>query len=284
MLRCSSCQAVERQCTQCDTVFVGKDLRCWQCRKVERGCWGCSETFIGATNYCDFCRASERECRDCGVPFFGKRGRCNRCQNEDRECAGCGHEFRSAGNRLCTTCRSKDRECPECHRVFWGTRSRCPCCEASDRVCVDCQNTFWGRSRRCGPCKWQRVPVEIRTNRSRAYYNARRARVLGSVVEDSVTEADYAEIRAQGVCVYCDRPTKSGDVDHIRPLSRGGLHEVANLVLACSHCNRSKNNCLLTRWRPDRVQHACRASAKVRAEYERQVIESTGSSRARWGL
>ncbi|MFJ2130620.1 HNH endonuclease [Streptomyces sp. NPDC087845] len=68
----------------------------------------------------------------------------------------------------------------------------------------------------------------------------------------------------------CDRTTTAGDVDHIRPLSRGGLHEVANLVLACIHCihcihcNRSKNNCLLTRWRPDEccVPAACRRRSR----------------------
>ncbi|MFB7663972.1 HNH endonuclease [Kitasatospora sp. NPDC056138] len=277
MLKCSTCQAVERQCADCGHSFTGKDLKCWQCRKIERDCWGCGETFTGATNYCDTCRNSERMCTGCGVAFTGKRSRCNRCQNEDRECAGCGREFRSAGNRLCSGCRAKDRECPDCGRIFWGNRTICPGCEATDRVCVECSSPFWGRDRRCGPCKWHSVPPEIRTNRSRAYYNARRARILGTEARDRVTEAEYSEIRAGGQCVYCDRPAADGDVDHIRPLTRGGRHEVANLVLACINCNRSKNNSLLVRWRPDRVEHGCRVSAKVRAEYERQVAEGQES-------
>ncbi|MGW0371806.1 HNH endonuclease [Streptomyces coeruleorubidus] len=274
MLKCSTCQAIERECTDCRDIFIGKDLKCWQCRKIERDCWGCGETFVGATNYCDVCRDSDRNCTDCGVAFTGKRSRCNRCQIEDRECDGCGRGFRSAGNRRCSACRAKDRACPECNRIFRATRSICPGCEATDKVCVDCHSPFWGRDRRCGPCNWQRTPAEIRTNRSRAYYQARRARLHGTDSSDRVTEAEYASIRADGQCVYCGRLTTDGDVDHIRPLTLGGRHEVTNLVLACIHCNRSKNNSLLIRWRPDRVEHACRISEKVRAEYERQLVES----------
>ncbi|MFI6606888.1 HNH endonuclease [Streptomyces sp. NPDC050507] len=278
MLKCSTCQAIERECANCRDTFIGKDLKCWQCRKTERGCWGCGETFVGATNYCGTCRDSDRNCTECGVAFTGKRSRCSRCQNEDRECDGCGREFRSTGNRQCSACRAKDRACPECNRIFHSNRSICPGCEATDRVCVDCRSPFWGRDRRCGPCKWQRIPAEIRTNRSRAYQQARRARLLGTPSADRVTEADYAAIRAGGQCVYCGRLTTDGDVDHIHPLTLDGRHETANLVLACIRCNRSKNNSLLTRWRPDRVEHACRISEKVRATYERQLAQAAADT------
>ncbi|MGW2426754.1 HNH endonuclease [Streptomyces sp. NPDC001709] len=92
-----------------------------------------------------------------------------------------------------------------------------------------------------------------------------------------MTEEEYAAIRAEGECVYCGRQATDGDVDHIRPLTLGGRHEAANLVLACIHCNRSKNNSLLIRWRPDRVERACQVSEKVRAEYERQLAEAAAA-------
>ncbi|WP_189827982.1 HNH endonuclease [Streptomyces finlayi] len=191
-----------------------------------------------------------------------------------RECQGCGNPFPTVHNWFCSACRSRDRECPECNRVFSGTRTRCPGCEATERDCADCGTHFFSRDRCCGPCKWKQVPPEIRTNQSRAYSNARRARLLAAEGKDKVTAAEYAAIRAAQECVYCGRPAAhQGDVDHIRPLTRGGRHEVSNLVLSCIHCNRSKHNSLLIRWRPDRVQRACRVSRKVAAEYARQMAE-----------
>lgn len=38
------------------------------------------------------------------------------------------------------------------------------------------------------------------------------------------------------------------DVDHIRPLSRGGSNWPDNLACACASCNRSKNDKTLDEW------------------------------------
>lgn len=52
-------------------------------------------------------------------------------------------------------------------------------------------------------------------------------------------------------CYYCTR-TFEGDgrrgrtLDHLIPLSRGGTHEMSNLVLACSKCNGVKGD--MTWW------------------------------------
>ena len=54
-------------------------------------------------------------------------------------------------------------------------------------------------------------------------------------------------------CHYCDEPGLVRwfgpnvrfvglEVDHVVPISRGGAHDVSNMVLACSLCNRSKGN------------------------------------------
>ncbi len=45
------------------------------------------------------------------------------------------------------------------------------------------------------------------------------------------------------ICGICKEPiTENFEIDHIIPLSRGGLHEVLNLQLAHPHCNRVKHN------------------------------------------
>lgn len=48
-------------------------------------------------------------------------------------------------------------------------------------------------------------------------------------------------------CDYCGGPGET--LDHIVPLSRGGLHIPANLAPACLSCNSSKSNRLLHEWR-----------------------------------
>jgi 5-methylcytosine-specific restriction endonuclease McrA len=47
------------------------------------------------------------------------------------------------------------------------------------------------------------------------------------------------------LCTYCDTPfgeTVALEMDHVRPLAKGGAHDGLNLVPACSTCNRSKGD------------------------------------------
>jgi 5-methylcytosine-specific restriction endonuclease McrA len=46
--------------------------------------------------------------------------------------------------------------------------------------------------------------------------------------------------RFHGICVYCGKPGNS--IDHVMPLSKGGKHEISNLVIACLPCNIRKSN------------------------------------------
>lgn len=48
-------------------------------------------------------------------------------------------------------------------------------------------------------------------------------------------------------CAYCLK-RKRLEQDHVHPLSRGGLHNVGNVVPACVGCNRSKGTKLLSEW------------------------------------
>lgn len=47
--------------------------------------------------------------------------------------------------------------------------------------------------------------------------------------------------KSNGYCYYCGRPlTKSWEIDHKRPLSKGGSNKTPNLVASCHKCNRLK--------------------------------------------
>ncbi len=85
--------------------------------------------------------------------------------------------------------------------------------------------------------------------------NLRRARLRDSC-SPGVTPEQWASICAanagpdgETLCVYCK---KSGaiTIDHVIPICRGGRDEPGNVVPACKRCNSSKNDRLLSEWRP----------------------------------
>ncbi len=51
-------------------------------------------------------------------------------------------------------------------------------------------------------------------------------------------------------CQYCQKPISGEDrtLDHIQPLSRGGLHSVENFAAACRSCNSRKNSMPPEEW------------------------------------
>ncbi len=53
-------------------------------------------------------------------------------------------------------------------------------------------------------------------------------------------------LRDGGVCQYCGQEYRFEDltVDHVVPLSRGGLDAWSNVLAACKDCNRKKGNML----------------------------------------
>jgi hypothetical protein len=63
-----------------------------------------------------------------------------------------------------------------------------------------------------------------------------------SVVSEPIRAAIVA--RARDLCEYCRLPQRGQvarfPVDHVLPRSSGGLTELANLALACPHCNGLK--------------------------------------------
>lgn len=70
----------------------------------------------------------------------------------------------------------------------------------------------------------------------------RRARELGAFMED-VDRLDLWLVH-QGLCGICNEPVEfdTAEVDHIIPLSRGGLHSYDNCQPAHVTCNRRKAN------------------------------------------
>lgn len=76
--------------------------------------------------------------------------------------------------------------------------------------------------------------------------NRRRARLRKARIGDEKAILGFYKYVRSGArlrCFYCKKVVRKADrhVDHIIPLSRGGMHCVSNLCCACSNCNLRKN-------------------------------------------
>ena len=159
-----------------------------------------------------------------------------------------------------------------CGQVFKGTSRRCHACEAIERDCAGCGRRFRGLARYCQACWRSALPPGEWEARARSYGNSRRARKEAAEVAGPVPPEVYAAIRTSGPCVYCG--AEAATIDHVRPLTRGGAEAEFNLVPACVSCNCSKNDSLLTSWRPGRVAYGVAHSRKVEHEYLRLLASA----------
>lgn len=80
--------------------------------------------------------------------------------------------------------------------------------------------------------RWkQNNPVQVRLN-----HHKRRAQTTNKVVKEEITNW------LSKICGICSEYIETSfHIDHILPLSRGGLHEASNLQLAHPVCNLKKN-------------------------------------------
>lgn len=96
--------------------------------------------------------------------------------------------------------------------------------------------------------------------------NVRRARKAQASVCGPLPARVYASVLSSGPCVYC--AALATEVDHVKPLSRGGIEHAMNLVPACKSCNSGKKDRLLDEWDQVRVTRAVKVSRAVRDEWD----------------
>lgn len=266
----------DRICSNCNCSFRGRHSLCNSCRSVDRTCDGCGKQFKSTERYCNACKSVERECRQCGKTYRGFRSLCSVCRNgkyaqKQRACINCGKIFRGF-SRKCITCWEIERVCVTCSKVFIGHKNECPACEYKERItfkiCIDCRNSGNFLGPLCQPCYRSRLTPEQKTAKDRRQSNARRARKHAAEITGPVALNIYIEIINSGPCVYCG--SEAMTVDHIWPLSRGGIEHEDNLVPACNKCNAQKHAKFLTEWDTAKVNHAVLRSTKVTAVLKMQ--------------
>lgn len=95
--------------------------------------------------------------------------------------------------------------------------------------------------------QWHRLNPDKRA----ASYHKRRAVIK---TEGSLTGQELRVIRLRDTtCFYCRGPLNNngrGHIEHLTPLSRGGLHVASNVVIACVACNLKKGTKTAEEFRP----------------------------------
>lgn len=111
--------------------------------------------------------------------------------------------------------------------------------------------------------RWKKENPEKRRELERRYYeknkeqmaerfvvlNERRRARVKNATGNGVTRAQWRALQGEygGRCAYCARLTKL-TMDHVDPLSKGGAHDLSNIVPACKSCNSGKGPKTLLQW------------------------------------
>jgi 5-methylcytosine-specific restriction endonuclease McrA len=87
--------------------------------------------------------------------------------------------------------------------------------------------------------EWAAKNPERRRSIAQSYKHRRRAQEQAGI---SGPELNAWKKAARKVCYWCGKKCAKGYcVDHYEPLSKGGKHEISNLVIACRPCNARKS-------------------------------------------
>ena len=137
--------------------------------------------------------------------------------------------------RECLECRQlqKLEEFSPSERGEDGLSAYCrPCATARQRP-HQAKQTAYVRQWRQGNPLWLMA--------HRMQQVTRRARLAGADT-GLVTMDVLRQVYEVEQCTYCGEvtPTDKRTVDHVIPISRGGLHHPGNLVMACGSCNSRK--------------------------------------------
>jgi len=132
----------------------------------------------------------------------------------------------------------QDKLCPKCKKIkprskFWKDRRRA---DGLQSYCISCQKNryktedyrSWQRDRTLSPVHKQALNAARFANKRAKEYGINRKISVHAVL--AVWERDKA-------CLKCGGGL---GLDHVVPLSRGGLNILENLQTLCSKCNSSK--------------------------------------------
>ncbi|QOP66662.1 HNH endonuclease [Gordonia phage GrootJr] len=134
--------------------------------------------------------------------------------------------------------------CPGCHKEFQTTPGRdARCCSKK------CRSRVWSwenpEAAAAKVREWEKANPDAHRIRQGERSDRRRRSVTGTV---STRDWLRALRRAEGRCWYCGERAPL-TIEHVIPLSRGGMHTIGNVVPACPSCNYQKQHRTVMEWR-----------------------------------
>ena len=179
------------------------------------------------------------------------------------------------------------KRCKDCKSLYDQRRkANLDNTPAEGRECYDCKEykdaseftthrgSPSGLYSHCNECRSPRVRKYYENNRGKCLndFNIRRSLTLQSDCPDNIKEI---LIEVYGFkCMKPDCPKSKEDspvihLDHIIPISKGGLHMIDNLQLLCRFCNISKRDRDTIDYRPFKIESE---------QWERLKLIETGST------
>lgn len=154
------------------------------------------------------------------------------------------HALFREGKRPCGTCKKIKilKEFPVDREAKIGVGNRCTACNRKHAVAYYHKTVKPDAKRVIENARRHKVYIQSEKGRAAQQRGtaARRARKLGAFVEP-IDKALLWELEA-GICGICQLPCDASNwhMDHIIPLSKGGLHAYHNVQVAHPFCNQSK--------------------------------------------
>ena len=190
-------------------------------------------------------------CLYCGKEFYGRKKKyCSNecCYNADKDRKRIRYEWKSERADFCIVC---GQPIPDRNKLYCS---------------VDCRRGKVKKTKRCIVCG-----KEFATTRSgkltcsaecskRNYYSKKTSRTdrYKNITIDKDINVERLALRDNNICKICGKPVNWNDkreinglvlcgnnypsIDHIKPVSKGGLHSWDNVQLAHRLCNALKSN------------------------------------------
>ena len=193
-----------------------------------------------------------RNCRTCGVEqplltCFSK----NKCHSSgyDTQCKACYSAYYYANRdnireRVREYAAARPQEMKAYHAEYYLKNKERLIAQQRDYECrnreaVNERHREWSRrDREKNPEKW-RIRSSKYPEANREHSHRRRARKLATTVADLTPALLAAKLDYYGgKCWMCGED--ACEWDHVKPLSKGGSHILANLRPACRSCNAQK--------------------------------------------
>lgn len=246
------------RCPSCMKIFFGPagqkycstDCQHKSMRTAERDhvCVNCGKEFSRPERNRDSCQFCSREC---AFEYQGRDARHKRRSKRIRRCKECKKIFLIVGHNL-AYCSDDCRQAAKERQIRAATKRRFV---VESKACKNCgtlfETAYKGDKSFCSKECRERYLKEYK-------HTCNRRRLDGKIIDSDITLMKLSA-RDNGVCQLCGQPVDWSDyiidkngafivgknypsVDHIYPISRGGLHAWDNVQLAHFSCNSVKSD------------------------------------------